>query len=54
MEEPENFVELEDVTTSETESISPTRIEEETINQRTGASGSRAWKTLMDNANPSS
>jgi len=28
MEELENFVELEDVTTFETESISPTRLEE--------------------------
>jgi hypothetical protein len=30
LEEPENVVELEDVTTSETESLSPTRVEEET------------------------
>jgi hypothetical protein len=29
MEEPDNFVELEDMKTSETESISPTRIKEE-------------------------
>jgi len=40
MEEPKNFVELEEVTTHETESISPTRIEEElsTVEQVEGQS----------------
>ena len=47
MEEPENFVELEDMTTSETKLIIPTRIEEEVSTVEQVQAG-RAWKILME------
>jgi hypothetical protein len=39
MVHPENIVELEDVTTSETESLSPTRVEDETFTTTQGEVG---------------
>jgi hypothetical protein len=53
MEEPENFVELEDVTTSETESISPTRVEEELSTMEQVQVGPSA-ENPNDSVNPSS
>jgi hypothetical protein len=53
MEEPESFLELEDVTTSETKYISPTRIEEEisTIEQ---VQVGQSMENPNKNTNPSS
>jgi hypothetical protein len=53
MEEPENFVELEDVTTSETESRSPTMIYEELSTTKQVQAGQSIEK-LNGSANPSS
>jgi hypothetical protein len=51
MEEPDNFVEIEDVMASETESINPTMIEEEisTIEQ---VQVVQSMKNPNDGANP--
>jgi hypothetical protein len=53
MVEPENIIELEDVTTSETESLSPTRVEEETSTMTQGEVGkSSRTRNGITNPNP--
>jgi hypothetical protein len=43
MRQPENVVELEDVTTSDTESINPTQVEEETSTSAARGSREEFW-----------